>query len=41
MVNGKVYKLVVPNIPRIFPGDPTGLPDDFFLLNNFYAGGLK
>jgi len=29
----KAYKLKIINIFRMFPGDPTGSPDDFFLSN--------
>ncbi len=33
MPNQKIYKSIITNKIRIFPGDLTGSPDDFFLRN--------
>jgi len=32
-LNSKIYKSIITNKIRIFPGDPSGSPDDFFLRN--------
>lgn len=34
----KAYKCDIHNYSRMFPGDPTGLPDDFFLMNYLMFG---
>lgn len=34
----KIYKLMGINNIRMFPGDPTGLPDVFFLINPLKFG---
>jgi len=41
MIKEKVYKEKKIEKSVILPGDPFGLPDDFFLLNNFYTGGYN
>lgn len=40
ITNRKVYKEKAINIFRMFPGDPTGLPDDFFSYkcSNIWGG---
>lgn len=39
MENKKVYKQNNSNDYRMFPGDPMGLPDDFFLISCLMFGG--